>query len=71
VSQSAVDRLARGYRVEVVAAAVASRTPQNRQLGLERMARAGAGITSVEMALFEMLREAGSPQFKEIARLVK
>ena len=71
VYQTARDLLLQGYHVEVVADAVSSRTPENRQLGLDRMTRAGARITSVEMALFELLRQAGTPPFKRIARLVK
>lgn len=71
VYQTARDLLAGGYHVEVVADAVSSRTAGNLEIGLQRMTRAGAAITSVEMALFEMLRAAGTPQFKEIARLVK
>ena len=69
--QTARDLLDRGFHVEVVADAVSSRTPENRQIGLDKMARAGADITSVETALFELLREAGTPQFKQIAPLVK
>jgi nicotinamidase-related amidase len=71
VYQTTRDLLAQGYHVEVVADAVSSRTPENRQVGLDRMAREGAGLTCVEMSLFELLREAFGPQFKEIARLVK
>jgi len=71
VYQTTRDLLAQHYHVEVVADAVSSRTPENRQIGLERMARAGAEITSVEMALFELLREAKGLPFKEIAALVK
>ncbi len=71
VYQTTRDLLAAGYYVEVAADAVSSRTAQNREIGLQRMATLGAQITSVEMALFEMLREAGTPQFKEIVRLVK
>ena len=71
VYQTCRDLLTQGYRVEVVADAVSSRTAENRRIGLERMARAGAWVTSVEMCLFELLREAVGPQFKEIARLVK
>ena len=71
VHQTARDLLDAGYHVEVVADAVSSRTAENRQVGLDRMVRAGANLTSVETALFELLREAGTPQFKEIARLVK
>lgn len=71
VYQTALDLLAAGYAVWVVCDAVASRTPANHRLGLERMREAGARWTSVEMALFEMLRTADAPAFKEIARLIK
>jgi len=71
VYQTTRDLLDRGYHVEIAADAVSSRTAQNRDIGIQRMAALGAEITSVEMALFEMLREASGPQFKEIARLVK
>lgn len=71
VYQTCRDLLDQGYQVEVVADAVSSRTPENKKTGLDRMVQAGAVCTSVEMALFELLRVAGTPQFKEIARLVK
>ena len=71
VYQTCDDLLDQGYQVEVVADAVSSRTPENKQIGLNRMAQVGAVLTSVEMALFELLRAAGTSQFKEIARLVK
>ena len=71
VYQTARDLRGRGYEVEVVEDAVSSRTPANKRVGLEKMRAAGAGITSVETALFELLREAGTPGFREIARLVK
>ena len=71
VYQTARDLLAQGYHIEVVADAVSSRTPENRQIGLDKMRQHGAEVTSVEMVLFEMLREAGTPAFKQIAPLVK
>jgi nicotinamidase-related amidase len=71
VNQTVHDLLARGYEVHVAADAVASRSPANRALGLEKVERAGARVTSVEMALFEMLEEAGSPEFKAISKLVR
>lgn len=71
VYQTAVDLLAAGYTVEVVTEAVSSRTAANRRLGLERMRAAGARWTGVEMALFELLRTAEAPAFREIARLIK
>ena len=69
--QTAVDLLNAGYEVQVVTDAVSSRTAANKHLGLERMQAAGAVPTSVEMALFELLRVAEGVSFKEIAKIVK
>lgn len=71
VNQTAHDLLQRGFGVQVAADAVSSRTPRNRDLGLAKMSAAGAGTTSAEMALFEMLEQAGSDEFKQISRLVR
>jgi hypothetical protein len=57
--------------VEVAADAVSSRTPANRAVGLERMREGGAGVTSVETALFELLGRAGTDEFKQIQGLVR
>lgn len=71
VNQTVHDLLARGMTVHVAADAVSSRTAANREAGLAKAAAAGAHITSAEMVLFEMLDEAGGPQFKAISRLVR
>jgi nicotinamidase-related amidase len=71
VNQTADDLLRGGSEVHVAQDAVSSRTEDNRALGLHKMEKAGAVITSVETALFELLREAGTPEFKEIQKLVK
>jgi nicotinamidase-related amidase len=71
VNQTAHDLLARGFEVHVAEDAVSSRSPSNRRIGLEKMLAAGARATSAEMALFEMLEEAGSPEFKAISQLVR
>jgi len=71
VMQSALALRERGVEVEVAADAVSSRTAQNKAIGLERMREGGAGITSVETALFELLGRAGTDEFKQIQGLVK
>ena len=71
VYQTALDLLAAGYEVHVVTEAVGSRTARNKDLGLQKMRDAGAEITGIEMALFELLRTAEAPAFREISRLVK
>ena len=71
VYQTTRDLLDRGFHVEVVADAVSSRTVENKEIGLTRIRDEGAAVTSVEMALFELLRTAEAERFKEIAQLVK
>jgi len=71
VSQTGLDLLDKGLRVFVVADAVSSRTPENYRFGLDRLRAAGAVIVSTEMALFELLEQAGTDEFRQILNLVK
>jgi nicotinamidase-related amidase len=71
VYQTAMDLLKRSYAVQVITDAVSSRTPGNKEIALVKMRDAGVGMTSVEMALFELLGVAEGPAFKEIAKIVK
>lgn len=71
VYQTAADLIAQNYAVQVVADAVASRTAENKQIGLEKCKQAGAGLTSTETVLFELLRIAKGDKFKEIINVVK
>jgi isochorismate hydrolase len=57
--------------VDVLADAVSSRTLENKQVALQRMAAESANVTTTEMALFELLKTADHPHFKQIAKLVK
>jgi nicotinamidase-related amidase len=71
VYQTALDLISNGYTVHLVSDAVSSRTPENRQIGIDAMKSAGAHITSMEMVLFELLRTAADPKFKDIFKIVK
>lgn len=71
VNQTVHDLLAAGKRVHVVADAVGSRDPWQREVALERFVHAGAIVTTVEMALFELLDCAGTDRFKAVQRLIK
>jgi nicotinamidase-related amidase len=70
VNQTTLDLLTGGVEVHVARDAVGSRFEQNREIGLERMERAGATVTSVETALFELVGRAGTDEFKAVQRLV-
>lgn len=71
VQQTAQDLVRSGYEVHVVADAVSSRTSENKRIGLEKMRHAGVVITSTETALYELLKAAEGPQFKQVLKLVK
>jgi len=71
VAQTAAGLLDRGVDVQVATDAVSSRTAANRRAGLAKMEATGAILTSTEMALFELLGRAGTPEFKEVQALVK
>lgn len=71
VYQTAIDLLGFGYEVYLVADAVSSRTVMNREIGIGKMRDEGVHLASTEMVLFELIRTAEDPRFKEIFRIVK
>jgi nicotinamidase-related amidase len=70
VNQTTLDLLGSGVEVQVAEDAVGSRTEENKRIGLHKMERAGAVMTSVETALFELLGRAGTDEFNRIQKLV-
>jgi nicotinamidase-related amidase len=70
VNQTTLDLLDQGVEVQVVRDAVGSRSDENREVGLARAERAGAVITSVETALFELVGRAGTDEFKQVHEVV-
>ena len=71
VLMSALDLLAAGYGVHIVADAVTSRTQANWRLAMDQLRQAGAVVTTTETALFQLLRQADSDDFRELARLIR
>jgi len=71
VLMSALDLLAAGYAVHVVADAVTSRTQANWRLAMDYLRQAGAVVTTTETALFQLLGQADSDAFRELARLIR
>lgn len=71
VFQTARDLVAAGFEVHVCADAVISRTEEHRQVGLSLCREAGALVTTAETALFDLLQQCGTPQFKKVSALVK
>ena len=59
------------YSVHVVADAISSRTAENVAVALQRMTASGVTVTSTEMVIYEILRQAGTDEFKAALKLVK
>jgi nicotinamidase-related amidase len=70
VNQTTLELLDSGVEVQVAEDAVGSRFDQNKRVGLHKMERAGATLTSVETALFELLGRAGTDEFKTVQKLI-
>ncbi|MCD6394384.1 MAG: hydrolase [Planctomycetes bacterium] len=71
VYQTAMDLLDRDLNVHLIADAVSSRTAANRQIAIQRLTAEGANLSSTEMILFELLKTAEHPEFKELCGLIK
>lgn len=71
VMQTALAALEQGYEVFIPRDAVGSRAEREYAAGLHRLDRAGVQLVTTEMALFELLREAGTPEFKKALPLIK
>ncbi|WP_461481840.1 hydrolase [Porticoccus sp.] len=71
VLQTVLGLLAAGKKVFVVSDAVGSRSPENRNRALDRMAAHGAELVTTEMVIFEWLGSAEHPQFRAVLALLK
>ncbi len=71
VLQTTIGLLQEGFTIHVVEDAVCSRTDENWRTGLEYLRDAGAVITCTETVLFQLLRVAGTEEFKKISQRIK
>jgi len=71
VTQTTLDLLREGHKVYVLADGVSSCNPQEIPIALARLQAEGAVVTSSESFLYECMGDAGIPEFKGIAGVVK
>lgn len=71
VLQTAKDLLADGKEVIILNDAISSRSLFDFSTALSELKEAGARISSSETIVYELVRDAASPQFKQILPLVK
>jgi nicotinamidase-related amidase len=71
VLQTAADLIFRGYDIHVVADAVCSRRKLDWDIGLRWMEKKGATISTTEIIAFQLLKEAGTEEFKQLSRILR
>jgi nicotinamidase-related amidase len=71
VLQTCIDMANAGFGVFAVADAMSSRKTESAALALARMQAAGVEVVNTEMAVFELLEKAGTPEFKTLSGLIK
>jgi nicotinamidase-related amidase len=71
VLQTTIDLLENNFLPVVVEDCISSRKLNDKMMAVARMRSEGAIITTYESLLFEVLRYSGTPEFREISKLVK
>ena len=71
VLQTALDLASTRHRVILAADATGSRDQADRAVALERARQHGIEVVTSEMVLFEWLRDAKHPRFREVQRLLR
>ena len=71
VTQTAIEGLKNGYRTYVVEDATSSRSLEDKATAIHRIRQNGGTVVSTEMLIYELLKKAGTPEFKETLKLVK
>jgi nicotinamidase-related amidase len=71
VLQTVRDLLKADYQVFVVGDAVCSRTKENYQNALSLINQMGGVVTNTETVFFDLIKEAATPLFRELSKLIK
>ncbi|MET0754221.1 MAG: hydrolase [Pyrinomonadaceae bacterium] len=71
VNQTAHDLLDRNFEVHLLQDCVSSRYKNDKRAALRKMRMSGVVPSSMEMSLFELMRDSKHEQFKEIQNLIK
>ncbi len=71
VNQTAHDLLEKGFGVHLMVDAVASRFTKDKETAISKMQMSGVIPTTLEMSLFELIRDSKHSKFKEIQELIK
>ncbi|CAH7406314.1 Isoc2b [Phodopus roborovskii] len=70
ILHTALDLLDRGLQVHVAVDACSSRSQTNRLVALDRMRQSGVFLSTSEVLILQLLKDAAHPQFKEVKALL-
>jgi len=71
VYQTAMSLKAAGYSVQLVCDCIASRKLDNKTLAVNKLIKHGIDVTSLEMCLYELVKDSRTAEFKEILSLIR
>ena len=71
VLQTADDLIRKGHEVHAVADAICSRRKLDWKIGLRWMEKKGAMISTTEIIAFQLMKEAGTEEFRGLSKLLK
>jgi nicotinamidase-related amidase len=69
--QSALDLMNSDYEVYLVVDGTSSRKGVDKATAIRRVNAEGGKLTTVEMTLYELMRDARHPAFKTVAKIIK
>jgi nicotinamidase-related amidase len=70
VTQTVLELISRGFNVHVIADAIGARGELDHKVGLKRMKKAGAVISTTEMVMYEYLKTSKHPKFKDFLKQI-
>lgn len=71
VFQTAIELSKQGHRVRIVEDGICSRHPEDQHAAIARLRHAGVDILTSEAVVFEWLRDAKHPAFKQVSQWVR
>ncbi|MBP1695683.1 MAG: hydrolase [Deltaproteobacteria bacterium] len=71
ILQTADDLIQKGHEVHAIADAICSRRKLDWEIGLRWMERKGAMISTTEIIAFQLLKEAGTEEFRALSKWLK
>ncbi|MBW2983723.1 isochorismatase family protein [Candidatus Woesearchaeota archaeon] len=71
VIQTIISGISRGFKMHFIVDAVSSRKHLDKDVAVLRAKQQGALLATTEMIIFQLLKKAGTPEFKEISEIIK